>query len=242
MVKVRFGTDGWRGLIARDFTFDNVALCAQGVAGYLLRQGISDKGLVVGHDTRFASQEFAARVAEVMAGNGIVTYLSTKAAPTPAVSYSILHRNGAGAAIITASHNGALWNGFKYKPDYAGSATPEITAQLEAEIEKAEANGVASLALERARDQEFVRDIDPAPPYLEQIARLVDLDAIADAGLNIVVDAMYGAGAGYLGRLLAPSTAKSSIVEINGERNPAFPGIEQPRAGSRESVGPSPKS
>ena len=240
MARIRFGTDGWRGLIAQDFTFDNVALCAQGVANYLRQEGIAHKGLVVGYDTRFASEEFAGRVAEVMAGNGIVTFLSDRAAPTPVISYNILHRNAAGAAVITASHNPALWNGFKYKPDYAGSATPEITTLLEQEIEKAATEGVASLPLQRARDEGLVRDIDAMSPYLEQIARLVDLDAISEAGLNIVVDAMYGAGAGYVTSLIshrAPQCGitdaverrgKTSVVEINGERNPAFPGIERP--------------
>ena len=240
MPNIQFGTDGWRGLIARDFTFDNVALCAQGVANYLRQEGIAERGLVVGYDTRFASEEFADRVAEVMAGNGLLTFLSTRASPTPASTYNILHHKAAGAAIITASHNPATWNGFKYKPDYAGSATPEITARLEREIQRAEAEGVMSLPLSRARDEGLVRDIDPMPPYLDQVARLVDLDAISRAGLNVVVDAMYGAGSGYLPSLLSrPLTehgeagqsgqdGDTSVLEIKGEHNPAFPGIERP--------------
>ena len=246
MARIQFGTDGWRARIAQDFTFDNVALCAQGVANYLRQEGIADKGLVVGYDTRFASEEFAGRVAEVMAGNGIITFLCTKAAPTPVVSYNILHRKAAGAAIITASHNPALWNGFKYKPDYAGSATPEITGQLEREIEKAERAGVLSIPLSQAREGGLVQGIDPTPSYLDQVARLVDLEAISQAGLNVVVDAMFGAGAGYLPYLLsgslgqhggsdtsggdlgASSVVSTSVLEINGERNPAFPGIERP--------------
>ena len=240
MVRVQFGTDGWRGLIAGDFTFDAVALCAQGVANYLRLEGMAEKGLVVGYDTRFASEEFANRVAEVLAGNGIVTFLSTKAAPTPVVSYSILAQKAAGAAIITASHNPASWNGFKYKPDYAGSATPEITHWLEVEIEKAEIVGPASLPLPQAKDEGLVQDLDPMPPYLEQVSRLVDLDAISHAGLNVVVDAMYGAASGYLPSLLSQHVpgggaagmwdrgGRTSVLEINGERNPAFPGIERP--------------
>ena len=243
--QIKFGTDGWRGLIAQDFTFDNVALCAQGVANYLRQEGIAEKGLIVGYDTRFASEEFAHRVAEVMAGNGIVTYLSTRASPTPVVSYNILHRKAAGAAIITASHNPATWNGFKYKPDYAGSATPEITARLEREIEVAGTEGVATLSLSQARYEGLVQDIDPMPPYVEHLASIVDLGAISRAGLNVVSDAMYGAGAGYLpyllgnplsrgggadasGPVLGTSNGETSLLEINGERNPAFPGIERP--------------
>ena len=235
MADIRFGTDGWRGLIAGDFTFDNVALCAQGVASYLQQEGLAERGLVVGYDTRFASEEFAGRVAEVLAGNGIATFLCSDAAPTPVVSYNILQRRAAGAAIITASHNPALWNGFKFKPDYAGSATPEITDRLEREIEAARTTGVASLPLVTAGDRGLVTDVDPVPSYLEHVRRLVDLDAISRAGLNIVVDAMYGAGAGYLPALLpgdgedgTGGSTGSSMLEINGHRNPAFPGMERP--------------
>ena len=229
--KIRFGTDGWRAIIARDFTFDNVALCAQGVAAYLRREGIADQGLVVGYDTRFASKEFADRVAEVLAGNGIPVYLSSAAVPTPVVSYNILHHGAAGAAIITASHNPAAWNGFKYKPSYAGSASPEVVVSLEAEIDAAEEGGVSSMDLDQARSEGLVKDLDLAPPYLEQMARLVDLDGIAQAGLKVVVDAMYGAGGGYLPAILAKSAARSGATqstEIHGEPNPAFPGIKQP--------------
>ena len=240
MARIRFGTDGWRSLIAGDFTYDNVALCAQGVANYLRQEGIADRGLVVGYDTRFASGEFAGRVAEVMAGNGIVSFLASEAAPTPVVSYSILHQRAAGAAIITASHNPALWNGFKFKPDYAGSATPEVTGRLEREIERAETEGVASVPLARARDQGLVRDTDVRSPYLDHVAGLVDLDGISQAGLNVVVDAMYGAGAGYLPSLLCSSSSpdrgswaagrssSTSMHQMRGERNPAFPGMERP--------------
>ena len=146
--RIRFGTDGWRAIIADEFTFGNVALCAQGVASYLLKEGIARQGLVVGYDTRFASREFAERVAEVMAGNGIRAYLSAEPAPTPAVSYSILQHGAAGACVITASHNPAAWNGLKYKPSYAGSASPEVIARLEEEIAEAEVRGVSSMPLE----------------------------------------------------------------------------------------------
>ena len=245
MATIRFGTDGWRGLIARDFTFDNVALCAQGVAGYLVQEGLAKKGLVVGYDTRFVSEDFAACVAEVMAGNGIVTYLASAAAPTPVVSYNILHHQAGGAAIITASHNPAAWNGFKYKPDYAGSASPEVTARLEAEIDSAEASGVVSMPLAVAEAEGLVRYIDPMPPYLAHIRRLVNLESISQSGLKVVVDSMHGAGAGYVPALLygADSDEGSTVrrgeteglllTQINTERNPAFPGMERP-----EPIGP----
>ena len=182
MASIKFGTDGWRGVIADDFTFDNVALCAQGLASYLANRAPSTAAWWWGYDTRFASREFAERVAEVMAATAYPSLLTSSPAPTPVVSYNVLHRKSPGAAIITASHNPAGWNGFKFKPDYAGSATPEITDRLEAEIGRAGSTGVRSLPLATARSQGLVCDFDPAPPYLEQVARLVELDAISQSG------------------------------------------------------------
>lgn len=221
---IRFGTDGWRAIIAQDFTFQNVARCAQGLADYVKARGAAHRGLVVGYDTRFLSREFAERVACVCAGNGILVYLSEKAAPTPVISFNVLHRRAAGAAIITASHNPALWNGFKFKPEYGGSATQEITDQLEAAIR--DIGGVHYMPLDRARDEGLVTLVDPDPPYLEGISGLVDLGAIRDAGLRVVVDAMFGAGGGYFPALLAGG--RSSMEEMHGQPNPAFPGMAQP--------------
>ena len=221
---IKFGTDGWRALIAEDFTFANVARCAQGLVDYLKEEGNADRGLVVGYDTRFLSREFAETVASVCAGNGVRASLTQQAAPTPVVSFSVLARQAAGAAIITASHNPGNWNGFKFKPEYAGSATDEITNRLEAKIE-----GVATPAampLPEGRERGLVVEFDPAPAYLERIASLVDLPLIREAGLQVAVDAMYGAGAGYLPELLAGG--RTSVTELNGTRNPAFPGMEQP--------------
>ena len=227
MSVIRFGTDGWRGVIADDFTYDNVALCAQGIAAYLKSEGLADRGLVLGYDTRFASEEFAARVAEVMAGNGIPVWLSTKPSPTPVISYNILDKEAGGGVIITASHNPPLWNGFKYKPEYGGSATPEITERLEAHIESAEKTGVASVPIVKARADGLVLDLDPAAPYIEHVGRIVDLEAIRGSGVKVAVDAMYGAGSGYLPELLA-DRGGLDLVQIHGERNPAFPGLERP--------------
>ena len=221
---IRFGTDGWRALIAEDFTFENVARCSQGLADYLKAEGIAAKGLVVGYDTRFLSREFAECVATVMAGNGIKAYLSEKAAPTPVVSFNVLHHQAAGAAIITASHNPANWNGFKFKPEYAGSATQEVTDRLELAI--AESGPVQQIPLGRALDEGLIVEFDPDPPYLERVSHLIDLTAIRDAGLQVSVDAMFGAGAGYISRLI--SGGATTVEEINGYRNPAFPGMEQP--------------
>ena len=222
--EIRFGTDGWRAIIAEDFTFANVARCAQGLAGYLKDRGTATQGLVVGYDTRFLSRNFAETVASVCAGNGIKVYLCKKAAPTPVISFNVLHLQTAGAAIITASHNPAIWNGFKFKPEYAGSATQEITDQLETAIKVV--GDPLYAALNKAREDGLVVDIDPDPPYLERIGNLADLRAIRDAGLSVLVDAMYGAGGGYIPVLL--SGGATTVKEIHGDPNPAFPGMEQP--------------
>ena len=223
---IRFGTDGWRAVIGWDFTAENVRACARGVATYLLKAGTASRGLVVGYDTRFASEDFAAEVARVTTASGIPTLLCCAAAPTPVVSYSIVHRHAAGGAIITASHNPPQWNGFKYKPDYGGSASPEVVEALEAEIAQAMRDEIPAFSLPEARDRGLLQDIDPAPPYLERIAQLVDLSAIRNSGLSIVVDAMYGAGAGYLPRLL--ESGSIHLTELHAQRNPIFPGMQQP--------------
>ena len=222
--EIRFGTDGWRGVIADDFTFANVSRCAQGVCDYLKSLGTADQGLVVGYDTRFLSREFAETVAATCAANGIRAYLSVKPAPTPVITYNVPRLQTAGAAILTASHNPAAWNGFKFKPEYAGSATQEITDRLEAAI--VSAGPPQSMDLEQARDRGLVTDFDPDPVYLDGLAELVDLGSIRDAGLEILVDAMFGAGAGYLSRILSGGATR--VKEMNSQVNPAFPGMAQP--------------
>ena len=222
--EIRFGTDGWRALIAEDFTFANVGRCAQGLADYLKAISTAGQGLVVGYDTRFLSREFAERVAGVCAASGIRVFLSQAAAPTPVISFNVLHHQAAGAAIITASHNPANWNGFKFKSEYAGSATQEITDQLEAAI--ARVDRVPALTVEAGRAEELIVDIDPAPPYLVRVESLVDLEAIRAAGFRVLVDAMFGAGAGYIPTLI--SGGATAAEEMHGYPNPAFPGMEQP--------------
>ena len=227
MSVIKFGTDGWRGIIAEEFTFDNVRLCAAAVARYLNEQGLAERGLVIGYDTRFASEGFGAAVAEVTTAAGVSTFLLEPAAPTPVTSYTLVHRHAGGGVVITASHNPARWNGFKYKPEYGGSASPQVVEALERHIAQVEATGSPRrLSLEEAASQGTFERIDPRPAYLEHIARLVDLDGIRKAGLTIVADAMYGAGAGYFPALLAGGSTR--LIEIRGERNPIFPGMSQP--------------
>lgn len=226
--KIVFGTDGWRAVIAEDFTFANVRICAQAVVDYLQDSGQAERGLVVGYDTRFGSERFAAAVAEVAAANGVRVALCSAPAPTPVVSYAVLDRGAGGGVIITASHNPAEWNGFKYKPDYAGSASPEIVADLEARIVAIQQRdgAVAAVPLSVAVAQGLVERFDPAPAYCAQIERLVDLRRLRAAGFTVVVDSMHGAGSGYFGRLLEGGATR--VIEIRAERNPAFPGMHNP--------------
>ncbi|MEE9365413.1 MAG: phosphoglucomutase/phosphomannomutase family protein [Dehalococcoidales bacterium] len=224
---IKFGTDGWRGIIARDFTFDNVRVCAQGVADYLRQAGMAKQGLIIGYDTRFASEDFAAAAAEVTAASGVKTYLCDKPTPTPVVSYGVLAREAAGAIIITASHNPGIWNGFKYKDQHGASAPDDITAEMVKAIDRTLAKGPPEqMPLEEAAGQGLVEHIDLAPVYHEQVAKLVDLAAIRKAGFNIIIDSMYGAGIGYLKSMLQGGDTK--VTEINGERNPLFPGMVRP--------------
>ena len=224
---IKFGTDGWRGIIAQDFTFDNVRFCAQGVADYLKEAGLAKQGLIIGYDTRFASEDFASAAAEAVAGNGIKVYLCSKATPTPVISFGVVTKKASGAIIITASHNQAIWNGFKYKSEHGSSAPDEVTAQIEKFIARALATGkVSQLSLDEALAQGLVEYLDLAPVYLDQIARLIDLKGIRQSGLKVVVDSMYGAGAGYLKTML--DGGATELIEIHGERNPLFPGIERP--------------
>jgi alpha-D-glucose phosphate-specific phosphoglucomutase len=224
---IKFGTDGWRGVIARDFTFANVRACAQGVAGYLKQAGLTGQGLLIGYDTRFASEDFAAAAAEVIAGNGIKVYLCSPATPTPVVSFGVQKQEASGAIIITASHNPGTWSGFKYKNEHGASAPDEVTAQIERFIARVfEGGEVRRLSLDEALERGLVEYLDLTPAYLERMAALVDLDAIRQSGLKVIVDPMYGAGAGYLKSML--SEGELDIKEINAERNPLFPGMTRP--------------
>lgn len=221
-VPIKFGTDGWRAIIADTYTYANVRRCAAGLARYLLEQGQAGRGVVVGYDTRFGSADFAAEAAAALAGAGLPVFLCDRPAPTPTVTYTIVDRQAAGCAIITASHNPGKYNGFKFRPDYAGSARPEIVAAIEARIpDRAE-----GLPLAQARRQNLVVDIDPLPAYRAGLERLVNFDRVRAAGLRVAVDAMHGAGGGLWPQLLAGGA--TAVEELRGEPNPLFPGMANP--------------
>jgi phosphomannomutase len=221
---VRFGTDGWRAIVAEDYTFENVRDAAQGTAEYLKEAGQAANGVVIGYDTRFVSENFAAAAAEVMAANGIKVYLADKSVPTPTVSWSVLEKKAGGAIVITSSHNPWTYNGFKYKPEYAGSASQDVVDRLEDIIEDVQRAGrTKTMAIDAARQKDLVEDFDPKPAYFEQIGKMVDLPAMRAAGLKLVADPIHGAGRGIFKELL--SGGKTTVNEIRGERNPYFSGV-----------------
>jgi alpha-D-glucose phosphate-specific phosphoglucomutase len=228
MATIKFGTDGWRAIIAENYTFDNVRACAQAVANYLLDTGDAEQGVVIGYDTRFLSEDFAAATAEVVAGNGIRAYLCDRAAPTPAISYAILHMEAGGAVIITSSHNPAKWNGFKVRTAYAGAAPPEVLTILEEHTADilAGRQQIQRVELSEALGEGRVTKFNPGPAYLKQITSLVDIEAIKAAGLTVVADAMYGAGMGFFPTILGGGNTQ--VIEINDYRNPLFPGMHNP--------------
>jgi len=227
-VSIRFGTDGWRALIAEDFTFANVRLCAEALARDLAATGAARRGVVVGYDTRFASDRFAAAVAEVLAAHDVRVWLCDGPAPTPAVSYAVTSHSAGGGVVITASHNPAAWNGFKVKSADGGSSPPEDVARLEEQIAGVVETGaeIARTPLDEAVAGGTVETFDAITPYLEQLGRVVNLEPILAADIRVAADAMYGAGAGLMPRLFAGSSVR--VAELNGRINPAFPGIGQP--------------
>ncbi len=224
---IKFGTDGWRGLIAGDFTFDNVAICAAAYARYLLETGLGKRGIVIGYDTRFLSAEFARETALVLAAASIKVTLSSRAVPTPTVSWTVLHSGAGGAVVITASHNPWQWNGFKVKSETGSSAPDEVIAEIEAHLKTIISEGVTpdKLTAAEAESRGLLSVVDLVPAYFEHLGTLVDLPALRRTGFKIVVDSMHGAGVGLFRQLLGEDY---DLVEIKGDRNPAFPGMQQP--------------
>ena len=219
MDKIKFGTDGWRAVIAEDFTFANVRRVAAAIAQYVREETEPSRGLVVGYDMRFLSPEFARATADVLSAAGIKVWLAESGTPTPAVSYAVVARQTAGAVMITASHNPYRWNGVKFKAPYGGSAAPPIIHRIEAHLHH----------LDRARTRPRkgkaapIETVDLTTPYLERLKQLVKLDQIRASGQKFVIDPMYGAGRGCIARLF--NEAGIPFRDIHSEHNPLFPGM-----------------
>jgi phosphomannomutase len=223
--EIHFGTDGWRGVIAEDYTFDNVRRCAQGFARYLLEKGKKGQVVVVGYDKRFGSEFFAAAVAEVLAGNGLNVFLTDGATPTPVIAFSVVDKQACGAVNITASHNPGTDNGFKVRDEHGGAIDPEGLLRIEKLIPK-DVKAVKRIPYAEAEAGGKVVKFDPAPAYSEHLRKLIDLGPIKDAGLTVMVDTMWGNGAGWFPRLL--DSGRTRVVEIHNQRNPIFPEMRRP--------------
>ena len=222
---IRFGTDGWRAVIAEDYTFDNVRRCAQGFAEYLISKGNQEKWVVIGYDKRFQSESFAAACAEVMVANDIFVYLTEEATPTPVISYAVVEKGAVGAINITASHNPPSDNGFKVRNEYGGAIAPEGLIDIERRIPES-IGDVKRVQFSEALSAGRIVIFDPKPAYVKQINRLVDLESIKSAGLTVLIDPMWGNGAGWFSQLLAGGTTK--VIEIHDYRNPIYPEMTRP--------------
>src|ERR1700694_2213811 len=190
---IKFGTDGWRGIIADDFIFDNVRRVAGGLASYVLEHEDAARGIIVGYDTRFASSHAARVAAATIAGAGIPVELTHDSTPTPAISLAVKNKGAAGGVVITSSHNPWNWNGVKFKGNFGGSATPAIMKIIEDELHA----GMMPKG-QKAR----IEEVDLKPPYMQAISKFVDLDLIAKANFKFAVDSMHCSGRGVFARML----------------------------------------
>jgi phosphoglucomutase len=235
---IKFGTSGWRGLIARDFTFDNVRLATQGIALYLKEELQRPESpvygrkpiVILGHDTRFLGREFSLAAAEILSDNGLKPLLCERDAPTPAISYTIRHRKALGGINMTASHNPAEWQGLKFSTSNGAPATPEVTRVIESHIGNLQAQNWTTKASVVGTYK--CDEIDPRPPYFKQLKKLIDFAVIKKARLKLAVELMYGTGRGYLETLLEEAGAK--VTAFHNKPDPTFGGHHpEPDAVSR---------
>lgn len=224
-MQIKFGTDGWRARIAEGYTFDNLRRVTQGFARYVQQEGLAEKGIVIGHDRRFQAEDFAAAAAEVLAGNGIRVWLTDGATPTPAVSFSVVDKQAGGGINITASHNPAVDCGFKVRDPLGGALPPEALQKIEAVIPD-DLMKVRQMKFADGVSDGRIQLFDPAPAYTERLLSLIDVEPIKNAGFKVLVDPMWGNGAGWFARLIGGG--KTTIHEVHSERNPAFPHMTRP--------------
>lgn len=217
---IEFGTDGWRGVISEDYTFNNVRLVAEGIANYVNGRGEAGKGIVVGYDARFLSSEYAADCAAVLDSKGIKVWLADSILTTPALSWQVKDRAAAGGVMITASHNPAAYNGFKFKAAYGGSASPEIMAEIANCVRPLEDSGRTFPKVPLSPAVEYFA---PRAAYLEHVKAMLDPKTLAGFKGKIIFDVMHGAAMGCPGELA--KTFGLDMIELHSEFNPSFGGI-----------------
>jgi phosphomannomutase len=219
MDKIKFGTDGWRGVIGEDFTVANARIVASAIARYVVRAEDPRKGVLIGYDHRHESDHIASEIADVISSTGTPVWLTDKPCPTPTISLLVRQRNAAGGVVVTASHNPHSWNGIKYKASYGSSALPSIVAQIENELSVVQSNGAVALPPRK----ELIHSLEPRKPYLDAIEKLVDWQRLKDASLRFVVDPMHGSAAGLLREVFVRNGI--ACEEIRGTRDSRFGGV-----------------
>ena len=219
MTRIKFGTDGWRAIIAEDFTFENIRVVSQAIADYVKGSGTGRK-IAVGYDTRFMGREFACAVAGVLAGNGINVFLSKEPTSTPALSLSIKQNGFTGGIMVTASHNPPHYSGIKYKADYAGPADPDIIKGIEDLLSK---NPTQALPFEEGEKKGLIKELDFNRPHLKFLKSYLDLKALKRLKAKILVDVMHGAGDHLVEKILEGGAC--GIRTIHSDNNPGFGGI-----------------
>lgn len=223
--KIKFGTDGWRAFLAKDYTFDNIMRCAQGFANYMKSLGKTGETLVVGHDCRFLAEEFAQTVASVLAANGFKVLLTNGPTPTPVISFAIVDSKAAGGVNITASHNPPTDNGFKVRDATGGAIDPDGLQLIENLIPESTAD-IFTTSFEKALEEGQIGIFDASVNYIQHIQSLIDLQPIRDTGLKVLVDPMWGNGSGWFPKLIGGG--KTEVIEIHSDRNPMFPEMFRP--------------
>lgn len=222
--KITFGTSGWRGIIADDYTFENLRIVSQAVAEYIKEKENPEKGVIVTRDTRFLTEKFVRVVAEVLTGNGIKVFMTEKPTPTPVVSYTIRNKKLAGGVNLTASHNPPEYCGFKFNPSNGGPALPEVTNFIESKIAEIQSSNleIKRMDIMEAARNDLFELIDPSKDYMEKLKKLVDFDKIKNAELKLAVDLLYGTAIGYLD-LICKSLSSECLI-IHDHRDPYFGG------------------
>jgi len=222
--EIKFGTSGWRGIISDDFTFENVRIVVQAIAGYIKsKKNLAGSPVIIGGDARFLSDKFSDAAAEVLAGNGIKSLVCDRETPTPTIAFEIIRQKVAGGINFTASHNPAEYNGLKFSPSWGGPATPDETDQIEARVKKLSIDKVKRLPKEQAVKKGLIKIFDPAPYYLKRIKEMVDFDTIKKSKSTIIVDPLFSTGRGYVDRLLREAGA--DVTVINDHRDVLFGGF-----------------
>ena len=219
MTSIKFGTDGWRGIIGEDFTLANARLVAQAIARYVVRAEHPRRGVLIGYDHRNQSDTVAEAIADVISSTGTPVWLADKPCPTPAISLLVRQRNAAGGVVVTASHNPSSWNGVKYKASYGSSALPSIVAQIEQEL----AYVLNARVPELPPRKELIQTVEPRGPYLDTVEKLIDWGRVRDSKFRFVVDPMHGSAAGLLATLFRRNGVKCE--EIRGTRDSSFGGV-----------------